>query len=52
MVCLNQVYYKIIIYKENKHYKLIKLETIYKSEEAWVCLDRESLTQRSASALI
>jgi hypothetical protein len=33
LLCLNQVYYQRIIYKEHKHYKLIKLEIIYKRNQ-------------------
>jgi len=32
MTCF-QVYYQIIIYKEHKHYKVIKLEIKYKSNQ-------------------
>jgi hypothetical protein len=42
-----------MIYTEHKDYKLIKLGIIYKSnqDQAWLCLDRESLMQRGASTL-
>jgi hypothetical protein len=57
LLCLNRVYYPGIIYKEHKHYKFIKLEIVYKSnqdqaEKIAFVLDRESITQRRGSALI
>jgi hypothetical protein len=42
-----------MIYTEHKDCKLIKLEIIYKSnqDQAWLCLDRESIMQRSPITL-
>ncbi len=57
MLRLNRVYYWGVIYKDHKPYRLIKIgkyiqKLLRPSREAWLALDRYSLMERSAGALI